>query len=139
VKLRGIVIRGGREISILSVYLDGILTNIERKKVSIKKLRLDLKNPRIQYFLDTSLNKDKELSDKYTNNDNWKQIEAYILPQAIDRAQINYIRLEKHLFGQTPWSAWVQFLFRGKTGKYDILGVSQRRGYLWTHKNGKNS
>jgi hypothetical protein len=148
-------------MSILSVYLDGILTNIERKKVSIKKLRLDLKNPRIQYFLDTSLNKDigqdqikfaltqsndqydklkenieanngiidpiwilpdgdyytviegntrsyiyEELSDKYTNNDNWKQIEAYILPQAIDRAQINYIRLEKHLFGQTPWSAY---------------------------------
>jgi hypothetical protein len=35
--------------------------------------------------------------------------------------------------------ARVHFLFRGKTGKYDILEISQRRGYLWTQKNGKNS
>jgi hypothetical protein len=33
----------------------------------------------------------------------------------------------------------VQFFFRGKTGKYDILEVSHGRGYLWTQKNGKNS
>jgi hypothetical protein len=29
---------------------------------------------------------------------------------------------------------WVQFFFRGKTGKYDILEISQRRGYLMDTK-----
>ena len=28
------------------------------------------------------------------------------MPQEIDRSRINYIRLENHLFGKTPWSAY---------------------------------
>jgi hypothetical protein len=48
----------------------------------------------------------EELSEKYANDDNWKTIPSYILPHKIDRKQINFIRLEKHLFGQTPWSAY---------------------------------
>ena len=39
-----------------TVNLDGIATTIERKKIPINKIILDIKNPRIQYFLDTSLN-----------------------------------------------------------------------------------
>ena len=143
------------------INLDGIETAIERKKISLDKVVLDIKNPRIQYYLDTSLNTDitpeqvkyalaesndqyeklkehieanrgiyepiwilpdgdkfiiiegntrafiyEELSEKYANDNKWKMIEAYVLPHKIDRSRINYIRLEKHLFGTTPWSAY---------------------------------
>jgi len=48
----------------------------------------------------------EELSEKYINDANWKKIDAYILPHKVDRKQINFIRLEKHLFGPTPWAAY---------------------------------
>lgn len=48
----------------------------------------------------------KELSEKYVNDDKWKAIEAYILPTAVERHKINFIRLEAHLFGATPWDAY---------------------------------
>jgi hypothetical protein len=144
-----------------SINLDGIATTIEREKIPLNKIILDIENPRIQYSLDTDLDNkttaekvkfalaesndqyeklkehietnkgiyepiwvipknDKfiviegntrafiyeELSEKYMNDKKWKTIEAYILPQKIDRSRINYIRLEKHLFGATPWSAY---------------------------------
>jgi hypothetical protein len=145
----------------ISVNLDGIPTKIQRIKVPLSKLILDIENPRIQYFLDTSLNKDitqdkvkfalaegndqydklkehietnggiydpiwitpkdnyyiviegntrayiyEELSEKYINDIKWKVIDSYILPKMVDRNVINFIRLEKHLFGQTPWAAY---------------------------------
>ena len=40
----------------LSINLDGIPTEIRRLKIDLKQLILDIENPRIQYFLDTSLN-----------------------------------------------------------------------------------
>ena len=144
-----------------SVNLDGIETIIERKKIPLKKIVLDIENPRIQYFFDTNLEntytqeqvkyalsgsndqyeklkehieankgiyeaiwvlpKDdnfvviegntrafiyEELSEKYINDNKWKVIDAYILPRKIERSIINFIRLEKHLFGPTPWSAY---------------------------------
>lgn len=48
----------------------------------------------------------EELSEKYVNDKKWKEIDAYILPYKIDRNVINFIRLEKHLFGPTPWAAY---------------------------------
>jgi hypothetical protein len=48
----------------------------------------------------------EELSEKYINDDKWKFIDAYVLPYKIDRSRINFIRLEKHLFGPTPWDAY---------------------------------
>lgn len=48
----------------------------------------------------------EELSEKYVNEENWKSIEAYVMPHRVDRNIINFIRLEKHLFGQTPWAAY---------------------------------
>ena len=47
-----------------------------------------------------------ELSEKYFNDDKWKSISAYVLPSAIERHKINFIRLEAHLFGPTPWDAY---------------------------------
>ena len=148
-------------MSNITVNLDGIPTEIKRLKIPIIKLKLDIENPRIQYFLDTRLNNEisqekikfalsegndqyeklkehieinkgiydpiwiipdgdffiviegntrafiyEELSEKYENDSNWKNIDSIILPHKIDRKQINFIRLEKHLFGQTPWSAY---------------------------------
>lgn len=145
----------------IKVNLDGIPTIIQRIKVPLSKLILDIENPRIQYFLDTSLNKNitqdkvkfalaegndqydklkehieanggiydpiwitqkgnyyivvegntrayiyEELSDKYINEAKWKIIDSYVLPKKVDRNAINFIRLEKHLFGQTPWAAY---------------------------------
>ncbi len=48
----------------------------------------------------------EELSEKYVNDDKWKTIDAYVLPHKVDRNKINFIRLEKHLFGTTPWDAY---------------------------------
>jgi hypothetical protein len=47
-----------------------------------------------------------ELSEKYIHEEKWKFIEAYILPSAVDRHKINFVRLEAHLFGATPWDAY---------------------------------
>jgi len=145
----------------ITVNLDGIPTKIERLRISLKQLILDIENPRIQYFLDTRLNdsvtQDKikfalaegndqyeklkehiernggvydpiwivpkedyyiviegntrafiyeELSEKYVNEEKWKAIDAYVLPYKVERNVINFIRLEKHLFGTTPWDAY---------------------------------
>jgi hypothetical protein len=48
----------------------------------------------------------EELAEKYVNDKKWKLIDAYVLPHKIDRNVINFIRLEKHLFGSTPWDAY---------------------------------
>lgn len=48
----------------------------------------------------------EELSEKYVNDEKWKKIDAYLLPYKVDRNVINFIRLEKHLFGPTPWAAY---------------------------------
>jgi hypothetical protein len=48
----------------------------------------------------------EELSEKYVNDEKWKSIVAYVLPYKVDRNVINFIRLEKHLFGPTPWAAY---------------------------------
>ena len=48
----------------------------------------------------------EELSEKYVNDEKWKAIDAYVLPYKVNRDVINFIRLEKHLFGPTPWDAY---------------------------------
>ena len=48
----------------------------------------------------------EELSEKYVNDEKWKSIDAYVLPYRVSRNIINFIRLEKHLFGPTPWDAY---------------------------------
>ena len=48
----------------------------------------------------------EELSEKYVNDEKWKAIDAYVLPYKINRDVINFIRLEKNLFGPTPWDAY---------------------------------
>ncbi len=48
----------------------------------------------------------EELSEKYVNEEKWKAIDAYALPYKVNRNVINFIRLEKHLFGTTPWDAY---------------------------------
>src|SRR4030067_2334945 len=48
----------------------------------------------------------EELSEKYVSDENWKRIDAYVMPHRIHRNVINFIRLEKHLFGPTPWAAY---------------------------------
>lgn len=145
----------------ITVNLDGIPTEIKRLKIPLNKIILDIKNPRIQYYLDTRLNdnitqgkikfalaeandqyeklkehiegnggiydpiwvvpKDEyfvviegntrafiyeELSEKYFNEKKWKTIDSYVLPFEVNHNAINFIRLEKHLFGSTPWAAY---------------------------------
>jgi len=48
----------------------------------------------------------EELSEKYVNDPKWQHIKAYVLPEKIDKFKINFIRLESHLFGPTPWDAY---------------------------------
>jgi len=48
----------------------------------------------------------EELSEKYVNDEKWKTIDACVLPHKVNRDVINFIRLEKHLFGPTPWAAY---------------------------------
>jgi len=143
------------------IPLEGQLTEVERKRVDIDLVLLDIENPRVQYTLDArifdtvtqddlinaiSLGGDqykklkenielnggiinpiwvveendmyrviegncrvvvyKELKEEQWNNIKWREIDSYVLPQAVDRAKINFIRLEAHLFGTTPWDAY---------------------------------
>lgn len=145
----------------IHIPLDGKITEVQRIKIPLKKMILDIENPRIQYYLDTRLNDTikqdhiefalrtsndmyeklrdnieqnrgiynpvwvvnegdyyrviegntrvliyKELSEKYFNDENWKSIDSYVLPIAVERYKINFIRLEAHLFGTTPWDAY---------------------------------
>lgn len=55
-------------------------------------------NTRVQVYSD--------LNEKYQTRPEWKTIPAYILPRHFSRQQINFIRLEAHLFGTTTWDAY---------------------------------
>ncbi len=64
------------------VNLDGIETELIRDKIPLQKIRLDLDNPRIQYFLDTRLN-DKKLQEKVKfalsqGNDQFDKLKEHI-------------------------------------------------------------
>ncbi len=48
----------------------------------------------------------EERSEKYVNDEKWRSIDAYVLPYKVDHNVINFIRLEKHRFGPTPWDAY---------------------------------
>lgn len=55
-------------------------------------------NTRLQVYLD--------LRDKHPHEPKWKGIPAFLLPHRCSREQINFIRLEAHLFGTTTWDAY---------------------------------
>ncbi len=72
----------------------------------------------------------EELSEKYVNDEKWKTIDAYVLPYKINRDVINFIRLEKHLFGQTPWDAYekARELYRLNTQEdYSLKRLEQHK------------
>ena len=48
----------------------------------------------------------RELAEKYPANEGWKTIPANVLPLGINDSQINFVRLEAHLRGITPWDAY---------------------------------
>lgn len=48
----------------------------------------------------------RELAEKYPTNDTWKMILANVLPVGISDSQVNFVRLEAHLRGVTPWDAY---------------------------------
>lgn len=48
----------------------------------------------------------RELREKYVTDPRWQSIDSWVLPRAVDRHKINFIRLENHLFGPTPWDAY---------------------------------
>jgi ParB-like nuclease domain len=55
-------------------------------------------NTRVQIYMD--------LREKYPNKPDWQSVPAFILPHRFSREQVNFIRLEAHLFGSTPWDAY---------------------------------
>lgn len=55
-------------------------------------------NTRLQIYLD--------LHERYPNSDKWNTIPSFVLPENCSRDKINFIRLEAHLFGTTPWDAY---------------------------------
>jgi len=70
----------------------------------------------------------EELSEKYVNDEKWRTIDACVLPYKVDRNVINFIRLEKHLFGPTPWDAYekARELFRLNTEEdYSLKRLEQ--------------
>ena len=69
-----------------------------------------------------------ELAEKYVNDAKWKAIDACVLPHAVERHKINFIRLEAHLFGQTPWDAYekARELYRlSEEEDYSVKRLSQ--------------
>lgn len=55
-------------------------------------------NTRLQVYLD--------LREKHPNDQKWKSIPVFLLPEKFSKNEINFIRLEAHLFGTTPWDAY---------------------------------
>ena len=55
----------------------------------------------------------RELADKSPQDPVWQEIRAKVLPKDATKGQINFIRLEAHLLGQTPWDAYerARYLF----------------------------
>jgi hypothetical protein len=48
----------------------------------------------------------RELAERFPADDRWKTILAHVLPIGIAQSQINFVRLEAHLRGITPWDAY---------------------------------
>jgi hypothetical protein len=63
----------------------------------------------------------RDLAEKYPANDVWSSIPAYVLPTGIRESQINFIRLEAHLRGVTPWDAY-------ERARYLYI-LSEKEGY----------
>lgn len=66
----------------------------------------------------------RELAEKYPADDVWKAIPAYVLPVGIRDSQINFVRLEAHLRGITPWDAY-------ERARYLYI-LSEKEGYSVT-------
>lgn len=56
----------------------------------------------------------QQLQIEEPNEENWKNILCYILPQEIDNEQKDFIRLQSHLRGATEWDAYekAKYLYR---------------------------
>lgn len=63
-----------------------------------------------------------ELTDKYPNKPEWKQIEARILPVSTSEEVIAFIRLESHLGGKQPWDPYerARYLYNLQQKGYTI-------------------
>lgn len=48
----------------------------------------------------------RDLRKKHPHDPVWTAIPAFVLSEACSRDQINFIRLNAHLFGTTPWDAY---------------------------------
>jgi hypothetical protein len=66
----------------------------------------------------------RELAGKYPASDVWKTIPANVLPLGINDSQINFVRLEAHLRGITPWDAY-------ERARYLYI-LSEKEGYSVT-------
>jgi len=56
----------------------------------------------------------QQLHEKYPNKEVYKKILCYVLPEGISDNQRNFIKLEAHLRGITPWDAYekAKYLFK---------------------------
>lgn len=70
----------------------------------------------------------RELAEKYPTNEAWKTIPANVLPLGINDSQINFVRLEAHLRGITPWDAYERarylYILNEKEG-YSVTRLEQ--------------
>jgi hypothetical protein len=67
----------------LTVNIDGRSTIIERKKLPLEELVLDIENPRLRYHLDTRLNDSDVTQEKLEfalveSNDQYEKLRAHI-------------------------------------------------------------
>ncbi|MHB8928357.1 MAG: hypothetical protein ACYC9Q_12035 [Bacillota bacterium] len=76
-----------------------------------------------------------ELAEKYVNDPKWKTIDSFVLPHEVEPNKINFIRLEAHLFGATPWDAYekARELHRLHTEEYYSLKRLQQLTKLSEH------
>lgn len=67
----------------------------------------------------------QELHDRFPHKETWKRIRSYVLPETVDEGQKDFIRLEAHLRGTTPWDAYekARYLFM----LHDDKGYSKPR------------
>src|SRR3989344_4476838 len=92
----------------LIVNIAGVPTKLDYKLVLLNKLILDQDNPRIGLFKEGNTRAliYKQLNEDFPNKVEYQKIPGYVLPPKINKEKIEFIRLQAHLRGVTPWDSY---------------------------------
>jgi hypothetical protein len=95
----------------------GIINPIWIEPINAGKYRVIEGNTRVLIYQD--------LNNQEPNEQQWKSIIAYILPQGVNEDEKNFIRLQAHLRGTNDWDAYEKAKYLFKLSKEDYWPLSK--------------